>query len=82
MRGKDIDYWRIGLSIDGGGMRGLIPANMLSYLCKETKREAHEMFDCVGGTSIGGILALGCTSSLDGKHPVGGRLTPTKLVLM
>lgn len=28
------------------------------------------MFDVVGGTSIGGILALGCTASFDGIHPV------------
>ncbi len=31
------DRFRIGLSIDGGGMRGLIPATMLQYLCEQTK---------------------------------------------
>ena len=28
------------------------------------------MFNCIGGTSIGGILALGVTGTLDGKNPV------------
>jgi patatin-like phospholipase/acyl hydrolase len=30
----------------------------------------HKIFDCVGGTSIGGILALASTGTLDGQHPV------------
>ena len=28
------------------------------------------MFDSIGGTSIGGLLALGCAGTLDGKTPV------------
>lgn len=51
-------------------MRGILPAVMINYLCKETKYEVHEMFNCVGGTSIGGILALGATGTLDGVNPV------------
>lgn len=64
------EYCRIGLSIDGGGMRGLVPATLVNYLCRKTNREVCEMFDVVGGTSIGGILALGCTATSDGVHPV------------
>ncbi len=37
----EIDYCRVGLSIDGGGMRGIIPAKMINILCKETKYEVH-----------------------------------------
>jgi patatin-like phospholipase/acyl hydrolase len=51
-------------------MRGLIPATMINYICKEVKKEVFEMFDCVGGTSIGGIIALGSTGTLDGKTPI------------
>ena len=29
------------------------------------------MFDCIGGSSIGGIIALGSAGTLDGKEPVG-----------
>lgn len=30
----------------------------------------HKIFDCIGGTSIGGILALASTSTLDDENPV------------
>lgn len=46
------------LAIDGGGIRGIIPAQMLTLLEKEIGRPIGEVFDCVAGTSIGGILAL------------------------
>ena len=39
-------------------MRGIISASIMNLICKETKREIYEIFDEVGGTSIGGILAL------------------------
>lgn len=68
--GSSVDYYRIGLSIDGGGTRGLIPATMLNYISSELKREPHEIFDSIGGTSIGGILALGMTGTLNGRDPM------------
>ena len=30
----------------------------------------HKIFDCIGGTSIGGILAIGSTATLDGHNSV------------
>ena len=47
------------LSIDGGGIRGIIPALVIAYLEKQTGRPAAELFDLIVGTSTGGILALG-----------------------
>lgn len=47
------------LSIDGGGVRGLIPALVLSKLEKLTGRSIAGLFDLIAGTSTGGILALG-----------------------
>ena len=47
------------LSIDGGGIRGLIPAVVLSKLERLTGRPTAHLFDLVAGTSTGGILALG-----------------------
>ncbi|EGR29322.1 patatin-like phospholipase family protein, putative [Ichthyophthirius multifiliis] len=67
---NQIIFYKVGLSIDGGGIRGIIPAQIITYICKNLKREVHEIFDVVGGTSIGGILALGVTGTLDGKNPV------------
>jgi uncharacterized protein len=49
------------LSIDGGGIRGIIPAIILNYIEKKTRRRIADMFDLVAGTSTGGILALGLT---------------------
>jgi patatin-like phospholipase/acyl hydrolase len=50
--------WRI-LSIDGGGIRGIIPANILAFIEKRTGKPISQLFDLVAGTSTGGILALG-----------------------
>lgn len=49
------------LSIDGGGIRGIIPAMILSEIEKRTKRPIAGIFDLIAGTSTGGILALGLT---------------------
>lgn len=47
------------LSIDGGGIRGLIPATVLSAIEERTKARTADLFDLIAGTSTGGILALG-----------------------
>lgn len=47
------------LSIDGGGMRGVIPAVILAEIEKRTHKRIAELFDMIAGTSTGGILALG-----------------------
>jgi uncharacterized protein len=49
------------LSIDGGGIRGIIPAVMLAEIERQTGRPACELFDLIAGTSTGGIIALGVT---------------------
>jgi hypothetical protein len=45
------------LAIDGGGIRGLIPALVLTELERRSGRRVFEMFDLIAGTSTGGILA-------------------------
>lgn len=47
------------LSIDGGGIRGIIAAVILKEILDRVGRTAHETFDLIAGTSTGGILALG-----------------------
>jgi patatin-like phospholipase/acyl hydrolase len=54
------------LSIDGGGVRGVIPATVLAALEELTGRRVHELVDVVAGTSTGAILALGLTCAHDG----------------
>src|SRR5438128_10159622 len=47
------------LSIDGGGIRGIIPAVILGELQRRLAKNLYEVFDLIAGTSTGGIIALG-----------------------
>jgi predicted acylesterase/phospholipase RssA len=49
------------LSIDGGGIRGIIPALVLAEIENRTGKRICELFDLIAGTSTGGIIALGLT---------------------
>jgi predicted acylesterase/phospholipase RssA len=59
---------RFVLSIDGGGVRGLLPALVLQELLGRVgerlgrRPEAHECFDLIAGTETGGLLAAGLTA--------------------
>lgn len=56
------------LSIDGGGIRGIIPGVVLAEIEQTTGKPIAELFDLIAGTSTGGILALGLTMpGPDGK---------------
>jgi patatin-like phospholipase/acyl hydrolase len=70
------------LSIDGGGIRGVIPAVFLSRLKdlleeKGLQKPFHKIFDLMAGTSTGGLIALALSAPLfstDGMlyHKEGG----------
>jgi predicted acylesterase/phospholipase RssA len=49
------------LSIDGGGIRGLIAARVLAEIERRCGRRAGELFDLVAGTSTGAIIACALT---------------------
>jgi predicted acylesterase/phospholipase RssA len=49
------------LAVDGGGIRGAIPARVLQGIESKLGRPVCELFDVVSGTSTGGIIALGLT---------------------
>lgn len=57
------------LAIDGGGIRGIVPAMVLAEIEARTGRRVCELFDLVAGTSTGGILALGLTVPGEGGAP-------------
>lgn len=46
------------LSIDGGGIRGILPARVLQEIEERTGKPISALFDLIAGTSTGGILAL------------------------
>jgi uncharacterized protein len=54
------------LSIDGGGIRGILPLALLTEI--ETRRgPCADLFDMVAGTSIGGIIATGLAHRVSAK---------------
>ena len=58
------------LSIDGGGIRGIIPAVVLAHLENLTRKPISELFDLVVGTSTGGILACALTRAGALRRPL------------
>lgn len=52
------------LTIDGGGVRGIIPAVLLVSLERATGRLTRETFDFVAGTSTGAVLAAGIAAGI------------------
>lgn len=49
------------LAIDGGGIRGVIPATVLRHVEAQLGRPVAGAFHMVAGTSAGGIIAVGLT---------------------
>src|SRR3984893_16094060 len=47
------------LSIDGGGIRGIIPARLLQLIEESIGEPASTLFHLIAGTSTGGILGCG-----------------------
>jgi predicted acylesterase/phospholipase RssA len=58
------------LAVDGGGIRGVIPARVLEAVEERLGRPISSLFDLIAGTSTGGIIALGLT------RPGAGAGTP------
>jgi len=56
------------LSIDGGGIRGVIPARVLVELEALVGAGTAQMFDLIVGTSTGGILAAGLSVTGDNEE--------------
>src|SRR5947209_3806748 len=63
-----------GLAIDGGGVRGLIPALVLEEIERRTGKPIWECFDMISGTSTGGLITLGLTVP-DGDGGVRSKAT-------
>ena len=57
------------LAIDGGGIRGIIPAIILAEIQKRITPELFQVFDLIAGTSTGGIIALGIGTKCKGGRP-------------
>jgi hypothetical protein len=61
--GKDVI-----LSIDGGGMRGIIALAILCWLEERTGRPAYELFKLIGGTSTGAVICAGLALGMSARE--------------
>jgi uncharacterized protein len=57
------------LAIDGGGIRGIVPAVILSEIQKRLGTNLYNVFDLISGTSTGGIIALGIGTRCKSGQP-------------
>ena len=57
------------LSVDGGGIRGIIPAVVLAELERLTGRPTSSLFQLMAGTSTGGLLVLALAKPGPGGDP-------------
>lgn len=81
---KETDTFRCVFSVDGGGIRGLIPALYFQWIEDELGHTVINAADFFAGTSVGGIIASGfnCPCRLTAKEMVklfsekGGRIFP------
>lgn len=56
------------LTIDGGGMRGIIPVAMLAELERMTGRRIQDLVHMVAGTSTGAIIAAGIALGMSAQE--------------
>lgn len=57
------------LAVDGGGVLGAIPAEVLAAIEAVSGRPAWSLFDLIVGTSVGGLIGLMLTAPVDGREP-------------
>lgn len=70
---KDSDTLNV-LVLSGGGVRGLVPVNVLSYLEHKTGKKSGELFDFIAGSSTGAITAAGlCVGDGNGGYKFSAR---------
>jgi predicted acylesterase/phospholipase RssA len=58
------------LTIDSGGVRGIIPAILLAGLERTTERSTRETFDFVAGTSTGAVLTAAIAAGIPAERLV------------
>jgi hypothetical protein len=59
------------LSIDGGGVRGIIPAYICMRLEEDLGQPIYELFDFISGTSTGAILGAALARGIPAKDAYG-----------
>ena len=58
------------LAIDGGGVRGIVPAMVLAEIERQMAKPAHQIFDVIAGTSTGAFIGALATRRSDTLTPL------------
>jgi predicted acylesterase/phospholipase RssA len=59
---KNLQKKTLILTIDGGGIKGILPAYFLTQVEAKLQKKSYQLFDVIGGTSTGGIISIGLTT--------------------
>lgn len=65
------------LAIDGGGIKGVIPATFIQHIESVLGKPSYQLFDIIGGTSTGGIISAALTTP---RENTGKPYTASELV--
>ncbi|WP_316367421.1 patatin-like phospholipase family protein [Candidatus Thiodiazotropha sp. CDECU1] len=65
------------LAIDGGGIKGVIPAIFIQHIESSLRKPSYQLFDLIGGTSTGGIISAALTTP---KKTTGHPYTAEEIV--
>lgn len=65
------------LAIDGGGIKGVIPATFIQHIESSLRKPSYQLFDVIGGTSTGGIISAALTTP---KKTTGSPYTAEEIV--
>jgi uncharacterized protein len=68
------------LSINGGGIRGIIPCSVLASLEQQTGKLIRDLFSYVAGTSTGALLAAGVAAGIPASELLSVYTTQSKEV--
>jgi patatin-like phospholipase/acyl hydrolase len=68
------------LSINGGGIRGIIPCSVLAALEQQTGKLTRDLFSYVSGTSTGALLAAGVAAGIPASQLLTVYTTQSKNV--
>ncbi|MEO7313104.1 MAG: patatin-like phospholipase family protein [Chitinophagaceae bacterium] len=68
------------LAIDGGGIRGIVPATIIQRIEKETGKKITDFFDVLAGTSTGGIIAAALAAGVNSSELVALYLGKAKTI--
>jgi patatin-like phospholipase/acyl hydrolase len=61
------------LAVDGGGIRGIIPAIILDAIQQRLGMEPWQTYDLIAGTSTGGIITVGVGTACNNGKPYSAR---------